>query len=199
MESSTHDIEFPTSDDIAGVWALYPQLVDDHADLPGNAATLLVPNGPAQGGRFDEGSDVDVFRFSAFAGRVYTITTFDLDNGADTVLELVDSDLATVLARNDDFIGYASRVDHIADLTQTLYVRILPYDASSDGGTYRVQVAVPEPGAAAAGLVAVGALAALSRGRGVRLCAPASHPRRPIPLTPRLRSSWHSGGPVSSA
>lgn len=91
-------------------------------------------------------ADIDIVPITVTNGHIYTISTSALTNGADTYLELLDSDGATVLAANDDVVNcgdpglpqcsnngswFASRVVYNAAVTSdaTRYVRVtsVPY------------------------------------------------------------------------
>ncbi|HEY53574.1 MAG TPA: hypothetical protein G4N94_08970 [Caldilineae bacterium] len=76
-------------------------------DDPGEGIPLS-PNGSVQHLNFHTQADEDWFLFPAFAGAVYTITTSNLSNGADTIIFLFRPphfDEEDNIAWNDDFGG----------------------------------------------------------------------------------------------
>ncbi|MBM3789712.1 MAG: hypothetical protein FJW35_05110 [Acidobacteria bacterium] len=64
---------------------------------------LFNPGGQEQHHTFYPAGDEDYAAFDAVAGRTYLIETLNLASGADTVLSLLATDGATVLASSDDY------------------------------------------------------------------------------------------------
>ncbi len=94
-------------------------------------ARPFVVNSSGQNRNFHTTTDVDWVSFSAIAGTTYTIYTYDLGSQADTVLELYNSS-GTLLAYNDDYIGWSSRIVWTATASGTYFVKIRPF--GSTGG-----------------------------------------------------------------
>jgi hypothetical protein len=102
---------------------------------PDNVRTTARPisvNGAVQAHTFHVAGDQDWVSFAAAAGSTYTILTSDLGSCSDTVLELYDSG-NNLLATNDDYSGYASRIIWIATENSTLYSRVRHYSSSVEG------------------------------------------------------------------
>ena len=78
----------------------FPDAFEDD-DAPGRA-TPIATDGTPQRHTLSAAADVDYVSFTASAGTTYTLETFALANGADTFLEVLDTDGATVLDSNDD-------------------------------------------------------------------------------------------------
>jgi hypothetical protein len=101
--------------------------------------------------------DVDYIAFSAVSGRTYAIETLNLTNGADTVLDLLATDGTTVLATNDDTLGFtlASRIQWKAPSSGTYFVRCSRYTGPTNlahYGSYDLRISesasalgVPQP------------------------------------------------------
>jgi uncharacterized repeat protein (TIGR01451 family) len=75
-------------------------------------------------------NDEDWMKFYAWAERVYTMTTLNLDADVDTVLRLYDVDGRTLLARNDNYLlGHkASQVTWQAPENGWYYVQVIHSD-----------------------------------------------------------------------
>ena len=83
---------------------------------------------------FDIPSDEDWFRLEAETGLTYTLETSELAAGVNTIIELYDTDAATLLAQdNDSGDGLASRLVWRASDTRSFYVRIYPAEDSVTG------------------------------------------------------------------
>jgi hypothetical protein len=89
--------------------------------------------------------DDDYFTLDVVSGVGYEIETLDLLSGADTLLELVDSDGSTVLASNDDRSGSdpSSWISWTAPRTDTFYVRVQNVAADVDYGSYTLTASIP--------------------------------------------------------
>ena len=112
------------------------------------------------------GGDVDWAKFDAVTGTVYTIRTFYLSPGNDTILGLYDADGITVTVNGDEMVDDddpenppASRIDWMADKGGTYYVKVSPFNPHTGGCDlgYRLRVETspstptptPPPGACA--------------------------------------------------
>ncbi len=81
--------------------------------------------------------DVDYVAFNAISGRNYLVETLNLSNGADTVIDVISTDAATVLASNDDFGPWkSSRLQWTAPSSGTYYVRLTRFDGPSNLAQY---------------------------------------------------------------
>lgn len=90
-------------------------------DLYGDASPIVV-DGAAQSHLH---CDVDWVTFEGIQGATYRMETTNLIGGADTVLELYDSTGTGLLDVDDDGgAGVASRIDHTAGASGTLYLKI---------------------------------------------------------------------------
>ncbi len=97
-----------------------------------SAAKPIVVNSSAQRHNFHVAGDQDWVYFDASRGVNYTITTSDLGTRADTVLELYDGS-GTLLAYNDDYSGWASRIAWQATADGRFYVKVRQFNASVFG------------------------------------------------------------------
>ena len=95
------------------------------------------------------GGDVDWVKFDAITGTVYTIKTFSLSGGNDTILGLYDADGITVTVNGDEMVNDddpenppASRIDWMADKGGTYYVKVRPFNRYAGGCdlSYRLKV-----------------------------------------------------------
>jgi hypothetical protein len=106
-------------------------------------ASRLWPNDlPLERG-LDISQDSDWMQFSAFPGMQYVIRTHDLSGGADTMLNLYDTDAVTVLASNDNTgSGPASELTWTAPYTGTYFVEIIsaPGGVTNCSATYRLSI-----------------------------------------------------------
>ena len=104
---------------------------DDHGNDSSTATSVAVPS--TTGGEIETGADVDFFSFFGLAGSLYVIET-TLDTLEDSVLTIFDAS-SQQTARNDDFSGLASRVEHTVAETGLLYVQVSAF-SESEVGTY---------------------------------------------------------------
>ena len=83
---------------------------------------------------FSYPGDLDWMMFNAQAGSSYTIRTLGLGPNTDTILELFDQDGATMITNSDDSNGtLASRIDWIAPVAGTYYVKVRQFDGTRYG------------------------------------------------------------------
>jgi PKD repeat protein len=112
-------------------------------------AKAIAADGAVQERNLCGPGDEDWVRLNVLCGMTYTIQTKRLLQNAlctDTVLELYDSDGATLLASNDNYgLNSCSRVDWTADWSKTVYICVHGA-ASYSSGTYGLKVTV-EPDA----------------------------------------------------
>lgn len=120
---------------------------------PGDAAVLGAGAAPqphnfcADPLRTDLG-DQDWLRFAAVAGGSYQIRTEALGANADTVLELMGGDGATVLQKSDDFgRGLSANLHYTATVPGTYFVRATQFNSTLNGyGTnYQIKLLANEP------------------------------------------------------
>ncbi|NTV62682.1 MAG: hypothetical protein HGA65_03970 [Oscillochloris sp.] len=104
-------------------------------------ALPITVNGSAQPHTFHLAGDQGWIRFNAVSGSTYTIATSDLGSCGDTVLELYNAS-NTLLAANDDFIGWASRIVWVATDTSTLFARVRHYRSDMAGSCTSYNLAV---------------------------------------------------------
>lgn len=107
------------------------------------SAVPLWPNDSPLARGLDIMQDADWVRFHAAQGGTYTIRTHDLAGGADTVLNLYDTDGLTVLVSNDDTGGNpASELTWIAPYTGTYFVQITsaPVGTTDCTATYQLSI-----------------------------------------------------------
>jgi hypothetical protein len=104
---------------------------------PNGGAVLATPLelGDAQVHRAALAGDVDWVTFPVMAGGDYALETVELGAAADTVLELIDADGVTVLARSDDAdgMGRASRIQWRAATSGVRYARVRQWDPGAVG------------------------------------------------------------------
>jgi YVTN family beta-propeller protein len=82
------------------------------------------------GRKLDWNADQDWISFDVQAGEVFTITTFNLAPGTDTVLTLYDTDGATQLAKSDDVnwpSDLSSQIVYTATQAGTYFAMVAPY------------------------------------------------------------------------
>jgi hypothetical protein len=90
-----------------------------------NASLILINDPNPQHHSICPQGDADWSRFYARAGKEYTIQTSNLGPGLDTFMFLFDSDMATILAQNDDGgNGLASRIDFFPQRDGWYYVQV---------------------------------------------------------------------------
>ncbi|MBI3581407.1 MAG: hypothetical protein HY098_04935 [Nitrospinae bacterium] len=97
------------------------------------AQARLVPVGTSENHTFFKSGaapngDKDYLKINVASGRQYTFAT-SVSNGADTLLTLLDSDGATMLAQNDDVSAAdkGSKIVWTASATKTVYLLCEPY------------------------------------------------------------------------
>lgn len=86
---------------------------------------------------FYPSGDVDFTAFEAVSGRFYLLQTLNLGNGADTILDLIGTDGATVLATSDD-LGptRASRLFWTAPSNGRYFVAVRRYEGATNLAQY---------------------------------------------------------------
>lgn len=92
--------------------------------------------------------DQDWVRFDALGGADYLIKTTDLGPQSDTVLEVYDRNMVTLLATNDDAgPGNASALTFVAPVTGAYYVRVRHFNPgqTGDGTEYQLSVTGAPP------------------------------------------------------
>ena len=89
------------------------------------AATWIETDGSTYHHTYFAAGDDDWSKFNATSGTEYLIKTRDLDNGADTFLQIYDTDGTTLLSTNDDESSdsVASAIQFTASADATYYVR----------------------------------------------------------------------------
>lgn len=108
--------------------------------------------------------DKDIVAFDVTSGQTYTIETLNLSNGADTYIEVLASDGATVIGNNDNRDGktyskncricpsndtktLSSKISITAPSTGTIFVRISRSPSSPDSagvyGSYDIRITSP--------------------------------------------------------
>lgn len=122
-------------------------------DTAGATAPELLPNGPPvhltyfsdPDGDGAGAADTDIFRLAATGGSLYTVETLNLLSEADTLIEVLDTDGATVLASNDDrAVGDPSSfLQWTAPRTDTFYVRSTRVVGFGRYGSYDLKVSSP--------------------------------------------------------
>ncbi len=114
---------------------------------PDNTAATARPitiDGAAQAHNFHAATDVDWVSFDAVADTTYTLWTFNLGAGADTVLDLYTDDGITRIAYDDDSgTGLASRIVWTPDATASYRLRVRPFGSSGgrENASYELRVA----------------------------------------------------------
>lgn len=129
---------FARAQDSSGLWstavatAFQVVAADDYGNAAATASTIGV--GSTLSGKIDTGGDHDWFKFTAVAGRKYTIAT-QLRTLQDSVLTLYGPSGANPLATNDDAPGrgLASQIDWTASVGGTYYVDVKAYSATQTG------------------------------------------------------------------
>ena len=121
---------------------------DDHGD--GISSATLMRVGDTVNGDIETSDDVDYFSFRAEADWSYTIETA-LGTNDDTQIALYDQN-GSRLAANDDYGGYASRIEWSAPASGTYYVAVFGH--GGDIGTYRLTVTDDAPLAPVSGRIA---------------------------------------------
>ncbi|MEF3274860.1 MAG: M4 family metallopeptidase [Chloroflexus sp.] len=114
-----------------------------------SAARPITVNGAAQTHTFHVAGDQDWVYFDTAAGTSYTIETFNLAPGNDTVLELYNSG-GSLLAFNDDWSGLASRIGYTPGSALRLFVKVRHYSATAGRSDLRYDLRVTATAAATA-------------------------------------------------
>ncbi|WP_322495786.1 M4 family metallopeptidase [Chloroflexus sp.] len=104
--------------------------------------------GVTQQHNFHAAGDQDWVYFDTVSGIEYTITTSHLGSRTDTVLELYNSSGA-LLASNDDYSGWASRIIWTATANGRFFVKVRQYNSSVYGANtdYRLNLTSAAPDA----------------------------------------------------
>jgi murein DD-endopeptidase MepM/ murein hydrolase activator NlpD len=107
----------------------------DAFESDGNAASAKsLSIGVAQNHNLHMVGDQDWLKFTAQAGKAYTIQTSNLSSNADTYLYFYGTDGTTLLASNDDYGGtLASRIDWTAPTAGTFYVMVKHWNPNVGG------------------------------------------------------------------
>lgn len=112
---------------------------DSGADWTAQSPTVGTLNfsGEEKHHTFYPAGDVDYTAFYAITGRVYLIETLNLFNGADTMVDILTGDGASVLASNDDSAtGESSRLVWTAPGSGTYLVRARRFDGAVNLAQY---------------------------------------------------------------
>jgi len=115
---------------------------DDDATM----ASIIELNVSQQHNFFDDAADW--LQFPAVAGVTYLIETFDLGvgdgtNGADTILDLYDTDGVTLLDSNDDIAppARASQITWTAIANGTYYIRVTSHlSRTGNNHDYKIEL-----------------------------------------------------------
>jgi len=100
------------------------------------------------------GGDVDWVKFNAITDTAYTIETYNLSGGNDTILGLYDENGITVTVNGDEVVNddnpenlLASKINWMADEGGTYYVKIAPFNPSIGGCNvgYNLKVVTSAP------------------------------------------------------
>jgi len=130
---------------VSGVPPLGCEDLYEEDNTPPNASWISIYRVP-QTHTFHESGDVDWVQFEAVAGGTYTIITFNLIPGTDTVLALYPADILVdpytpPLAKNDDYgEGWASRIIWHALESGTCYVQVREFFNRGDCLGYDISV-----------------------------------------------------------
>jgi uncharacterized repeat protein (TIGR01451 family) len=112
------------------------QVAPDVYELDGfyDQAAAVNVDGVALTHTFHIVNDKDWIKFYAWAGRVYSITTINLDADVDTVLQLYDVDGVTLLVENDDYLAGrdASQITWQSPQNGWYFVRVTHFDPTYD-------------------------------------------------------------------
>ena len=112
---------------------------DDHGDDAASATAAQINTSNA--GIIGIAGDEDWFSFPAAEGVSYVFET-TLGSLPDSVLHLIATDGTTELAVNDDYSGFASKIEWTAPGTATYYLKVRGY--SSYTGTYTLGITAPD-------------------------------------------------------
>jgi hypothetical protein len=112
-------------------------------------ARAITTNGAPQSHSFCAGADLgavgdqDWVRFDTLGGATYLIQTANLGPQSDTILEVYDRNMVTLLTTNDDAgLGQASTINFVAPSSATYYVRVKHFNASQTGDGTEYHLAV---------------------------------------------------------
>ncbi|MCH2268907.1 IPT/TIG domain-containing protein, partial [Candidatus Thalassarchaeum betae] len=103
-----------------------------------SAATWIETDGSSYHHTYFPAGDVDWSKFNGSAGAEWLIKTRNLANGADTILQVYDTDGTTLLATNDDATSstVASAIQFTASADVTYYVKTYRYEDTIPIGRY---------------------------------------------------------------
>lgn len=122
-----------------------PSVASPDSFEPDNTYALaksIVPNRAVQTHNIHVAGDLDWTKFTATAGWRYTIATFHLGAGSDTVLDLYGTDGATLLSTNDNASGKASQIVWTAPSSGVYYLRVRDKNAAAYGPETKFDLAV---------------------------------------------------------
>lgn len=90
------------------------------------------------------GVDVDWFKFTGEADKLYTIDTVNLSSGTDTVLTLYDTDGTTMLMENDDYEkgNPSSEIQFLCTTPGSYFIKVNDY--ATQGGIGRYDIVATE-------------------------------------------------------
>lgn len=111
-----------------------------------NAKTITI-NAAAQQHNFQKAGDQDWVKFTAQAGKKYTLQTLNLGANADTSVYLYGTDTTTLLGSNDDADGtLASKLEWTAAANGAYYLLVKHWNPNVGGcgTTYDVKVSVTD-------------------------------------------------------
>ena len=104
----------------------------------------ILTDGSLQNHNFHIGTDYDYVKFNALAGSIYQLNTSNLQNNADTVITLYDSDGVTQIKEDDDSgEGVSSFLSFTPTTSGVYYLRVKQYDngvTPAAGGIYDVSI-----------------------------------------------------------
>lgn len=109
------------------------------------SAKSIPTNGTVQTHNFHVAADEDWVKFTMTAGKVYTITTSNLDAGNDTYMYLYDTNGTSILAQDDDSgPGFGSQIVWSTSSSGTYYVRVRHFNNLGGCPGYNYNLAVTE-------------------------------------------------------
>jgi len=125
---------------VACCLAVVPVWGDDHGDSPLAASPIVAGSGLVSA-CLEAGGDLDYFFFQTIPGRTYLLLTSHLDNGADTVLYLIDTDGSTILKVDDDGgSDGGSRIEWAAPDGGTYFALVRHAQATIGTGCYAFSI-----------------------------------------------------------
>ncbi|SVC48553.1 uncharacterized protein METZ01_LOCUS301407, partial [marine metagenome] len=103
-----------------------------------SAATWIETDGSSYHHTYFPAGDADWSKFNGSAGAEWLIKTRNLANGADTILQVYDTDGTTLLATNDDATSstVASAIQFTASADATYYIKTYRYEDTIPIGRY---------------------------------------------------------------